>query len=160
DVPRLASADAQPAPLPDGEVVVPPVGGQPAARAIHHLSGAIAEPRVTAEELALALAGEKAEVLALGPPRDLETGGARLGADPELGQLAEGEPEARQRRGSQSGEHVRLVLRWVRGRCEQRAATVIDDPCVVPGGQRCGAETVGERDHRVDPQLAVAEHPG
>ena len=41
---------------------------------------------------------------------------------------------------------------------EQRAVAVVDDPGVVPGREPAGAEPVGEGDHRVDPQLAVAEH--
>ena len=40
---------------------------------------------------------------------------------------------------------------------EQRAVPVVDDPGVVPGCEPAGAEPIGEGDHRVDPQLAVAE---
>ena len=75
-----------------------------------------------------------------------------------LRELGEREAKPRQRPGAQAGEHVGLVLGRVRGRGQQRALAVVREPRVVAGGERIAAETLGERQHRVDPQLAVADH--
>ena len=73
-VERFAAPDSEPAPLADGEVVMSVVLAEPAARAIDHLTRPILEPGVAAKELALPLAGEEAEVLALGTAGNLEAG--------------------------------------------------------------------------------------
>ena len=43
---------------------------------------------------------------------------------------------------------------------QQWPGPVVDDPRVVPGREPRGAQAVGEGDHRVDPEVAVAEHAG
>ena len=92
---------------------------QPAAAAIDDLPGALRQAAVAGEEGALALAGEKAQVLALGLARHRQprAGGelAHLG----LGELGEREAKARERFRSQSREHVGLILGGVGGGAQQ-----------------------------------------
>ena len=113
---------------------------------------------MAAQEGALALAGEEAEVLALGLSRHRQpvAGGelAHLG----LRSSASGKRSRPSSAGGERREHVGLVLGGVGGGREQRALAVVDDPRVVAGRQSRGAEPVGERDHRLDPHLAVADH--
>ena len=100
--------------------MVPAVGAQTPAGAVDDLALAVAEARVAAQELALALAREEAEVLALGPAGDLEPRRGRELAHLGLGQLAEREAQPRERGGPQRGEHVGLVLGRV-GRARRAA---------------------------------------
>src|SRR5512132_872181 len=125
---------------------------------VDHVARAPLEPGVAAEELALALPGEEAEVLALRATRNLEARPGRDLADLGLGQLAQGETQARQGSRAQPREHVGLILGSIGWARQQGTGAVVDDPRVVPGREPRGAETVGEGDHRVDPQVAVAEH--
>ena len=70
-------------------------------------------------------------------------------------EVAEREAQPRERRARQAGEHVGLVLGRVGGQAQQplgRAAGV------VAGGQRRGAEAVGEGEHGVQAHVAVAAH--
>ena len=76
-------------------------------------------------------------------------------AHPRLGQVAEREAQAGERRRRHGGEHVGLVLGRVGGGAQQ---AVGGRARVVAGGQRAGAEAVGELDHRVEPHVAVAAH--
>ena len=64
-VERLAAAHAQASALADGEVVVAGVRAEPATAPVHDVARPLLEAGVPAQELALALAGEEAEVLAL-----------------------------------------------------------------------------------------------
>ena len=73
-----------------------------------------------------------------------------------LGEVAEREAQAGERRRRRRGEHVRLVLGTVPG--EPQAAVV--QPGVVARGKGRGAEAVGEGDHGVQPDAAVAAHAG
>ena len=112
------------------------------------------------EEAALALAREEAEVLTLGASGDRDPG---VGGDPPhlaLAQSAEREAQPAEQRRRQRGEHVALVLAVVGRRREQRPMAVIDQPRVVPGRESGGAEPLGDRDHRLEPDLAVAAHAG
>ena len=159
-VERLRRGDADPAPLADREVVVAAMAADRLAGAIEHRALALAEAAVAAQEPRLALAGEEAEVLALGLLGDGEAvaGGdlAHLG----LAQLGQREAQPVQHRRRQRGEHVALVLVAVRGGGEQRTVAVLDDPRVVAGDEVVGAEPLGEVDHRRDPHLAVADDAG
>ena len=65
---------------------------------------------MAAQEAALALAGEEAEVLALGLAGDGEAVAGGDLADLGLGQLGEREAEAAEQLRRQRGEHVALVL--------------------------------------------------
>ena len=70
------------------------VGPDSTTGPVDDLAGALIEPGLPAQELALSLTGEEAEVLALGPARDLEL---RPGGDLphlRLGELAEREAKA------------------------------------------------------------------
>ena len=69
--------------------------------------------------------------------------------------LAEREAHPRERVALQRGEHVRLVLRGIERAPQQ---PVLGAPRVVAGRQRRGAEPVGEVEHRVEPDVAVAAH--
>ena len=159
-VERLRRGDADAAALADGEVVVAAVAADRAPGAVEDGAGGVAKTAVAAQEPALALAGEEAEVLALGLARDRQpvAGGdlPHLG----LGQLGEREAKPAEQLGRQRRQHVALVLGAVGGGGEQRAVGVLDDPRVVAGQQVRGAEPLGEVDHRRDPDLAVAEHAG
>src|SRR6476661_334493 len=63
---RLPGGHAQAASLADCEVVLPAVAAERATPAVDHVAAAVAQTAVAAQELALAAAGEEAEVLALG----------------------------------------------------------------------------------------------
>src|SRR3954447_1627162 len=99
-VERLAAADAQAAPLTDREVVMALVLAEAPPPPIDHVARALLETGVTAQELALALTGEEAEVLALGTTRHLEPGLRGDGAHLGLGQLAQREAKAAERGGT------------------------------------------------------------
>ncbi len=113
-----------------------------------------------AQELPLSLTGQEAEVLALGPAGHLQLrpGGdlAHLG----LGQLGERKAQAGQGSGAQRREHVGLVLRVIGGAGQQRARAVVGDPRVMARDEPRRPQAVGQGDHRVDAQLAVAEDAG
>ena len=112
------------------------------------------------EERALADAGEKAEVLALGRRRDREPGGGGDLAHLRLGQVGEREAKPRERARRERREHVGLVLGGIGRSDEQRPLRVLGDARVMTGREAAGTEAVGERDHRVEPQLPVAAHAG
>src|SRR5919106_563185 len=160
DVQGLAAPHPDPLALTDREVVMAAVGPDPATGPVDDLAGALIEPGVPAQELALSLTGEEAEVLALGPARHLELRAGGNLTHLRLGELAEREAKAGERGRAKAGEHVGLILGVVHRRREQGAGAVVGDPGVMAGGELRRAESVGERDHRVDPQLAVAEHAG
>ncbi len=69
--------------------------------------------------------------------------------------LAEREAQPRERVAMQRGEHVGLILRGVDGEPQQ---AVVGAARVVAGRQRRGAEPVGEVEHRVQADVAVAAH--
>ena len=77
------------------------------------------------------------------------------GAHLRLVDVAEREAQPRERGARQPGEHVGLILGGV-GRQAQQAVGRL--PRVVPGGQRRGAEAVGEGEHGVQADVAVAAH--
>ena len=126
-----------------------------AAGAVDDRARALAQAAVAGEEALAPGAGQEAEVLRVGLARDRQVVLARERANLGLGQLAEREAQPLQRRAAQRGQHVGLVLGVVGGGAQQavgRAARV------VAGGQRGGAEAVGEVDHRVEADVAVAAH--
>src|SRR5262245_34208170 len=93
DVAGRAAADPEPAPLSDCEVVVAQVAAEDAPPGIDDLTGPITEVAVAAQELALVLPREEAEVLALGAARDSQAGARGDLADLRLRQLAQREAE-------------------------------------------------------------------
>ena len=113
-----------------------------------------------AEEGALSLAGQEAEVLALALGGDRQAGAGGQLAHLGLRQVGEREAKRGQRIRAERGEHVRLVLGRVGRRREQRPGAVVDDARVVAGGQRGRPNPPREGEHRVDPHLAVADHAG
>ena len=156
----LGRRDADSAALADGEVVVAAVAADHAARAVEDVALAVVEVAVAPQESGLALAGEEAEVLALGLAGDREfVAGCDL-PHLGLGQLGQRETEPRQHRRRQAGEHVALVLGRVGAGGEQRAVLVADDSRVVAGDQPFGSEPFGEVGHRREPHLAVADDAG
>src|SRR5215208_2317169 len=62
-VQRLRRADADPAPLADGEVVMAVVTADDGAVAVDQVAGPVAEAAVARQEGALSLAGQEAEAL-------------------------------------------------------------------------------------------------
>src|ERR1700746_1497091 len=112
---------------------------------------------MAAQEALLALAGEEAEVLALGLLRNRETVAGGDLAHLRLVQLGERGTQTIEYRRRQRREHVALVLVAVGGSCEQAAAAVVDDARVVAGDQGAGGEALGKIDHGGDPHLAVAD---
>ena len=128
-----------------------------AARAVDDVARALVQPAVTREEASRDGAGEEAEVLGLGLVRDCEPGLLGDGADLVLRAIAEREAQPRERAASERGEHVRLVLRGIDGEPQQ---AVVGAPRVVAGRQRRGAEPVGELEHRIEADVAVAAHAG
>ena len=111
-----------PAPLADGEVVVAAVARRsPEPGAVEQITLALAQATVATQEVSLALAGEEAEVLALGL---LCHGQSVMGGDlPHfgLGQLGQREAHATENCRRQRREHVALVLVLVGGGGKQRA---------------------------------------
>src|SRR3954470_23445991 len=91
-----------------------------ATGAVDHGALAVHQVAVAAQEAALALAGEKAEVLRLGLLRHREAvaGGDR--ADLFLGHVGQRETEAAEQIRRQRREHVALVLGGVGAGGEQR----------------------------------------
>ena len=113
------------------------------------------------QEGALALAGEEAEVLALALGGDREARRAAASSRTSgLVRSASGKRRRGKRLRPQRGQHVGLVLGGVGRRGEQRALAVVGDAGVVARGERRGPQPLGEGEHRVDPQLAVADHAG
>ncbi len=115
----------------------------------------LAHAAVTGEEGALAGPGEEAEVLRLALVGDGQPGLARELAHLRLAQLAEREAHPRHRLRRERGQHVALVLGRVGRRAQQ---PVRRDARVVAGREVGRAEPVGERQHRVEPHVAVAAH--
>ena len=160
DVERLRSRDPEAAPLADGEVMVAAMAAELAAGAVDDVSLAFQEAAVAAQEVGLALAGEEAEVLALGLAGDRE--GVAGGDLPHLrlGQLGQREADALEDRRRQRRQHVALVLLRVRRRGEQQPLAVVDEAGIVAGDEMAGAEASRQVDHRGDPHLAVAGDAG
>ena len=152
-VARLRGGAAPAAPLADGVVVVPAVAAEHAAGGVDEVAGPLGEIAVTSQERGLAGAGEEAQILRFGLRRHRQAGVGGQRADLRLGQLAEREPQARERGRGDRGQHVGLVLGRVGGSAQQPVGRRAR---VVAGGERRGAEAVGERDHRVEPDVAVA----
>ena len=153
-VERLGAADAEPAPLADGEVVVARCARRARRPARSTIApGPLAEAAVAGEERALALAGEEAEVLALGLARRPAGRPRRRSRAPRAwsarraGSAAARATRAAARRACRSGP-------WPgrRRRASSGPVAVVGEARVVAGRERRGAEPVGERDHRVDPQ--------
>ncbi len=157
---RLLGAAADAAALADREVVVAAVAPDRPAGAVDQIALALAQAAVAAQEVGLALTGEKAEVLALGLASHgkLMAGGdlAHLG----LGQLGEREAHPVEQAGRQRRQHVALVLVLVGGGGEQAGRRHRDDPRVVAGDEVGGADPARQVDHRRDPHLAVAGDAG
>ena len=128
--------------------------------AVEEIALAVAETAVPAQEGALALAGEEAEVLALRLAGNREAVALGQRADLGLGKVGQREAKPLEKLGGQGGEHVALVLGGVRGRRQQRPLGVGDRACVVTGDEVDCPDPVREGEHRGDPHLAVAEHAG
>jgi hypothetical protein len=121
-------------------VVVAAVAAEQAAGGVDEVAWAVGQPAVAGEEGRLAGAGEEAQVLRVGPPRDREAGlGGQL-AHLRLGQLAEREPQPRERLRRDRRQHVRLVLRRVGRRPQQPVGGAAR---VVAGRELRGAEQIG-----------------
>src|SRR3954469_1900406 len=132
----------------------PPRRGAGPAGAVDDVAGPLAQGAVAGEEASAAGAGQEAEVLRVLLARDRESGGARDLAHLRLAlDGAEREAQALERRAAQRGEHVALVLGRVGGLPQQ---AVVRAPRVVAGRERPRPEAVGERKHRVEPDVAVA----
>ena len=149
------AADLQAAALADGELMRAAVAPQDAPGDVDDVARALAQPAVAGQERRAPGTGQEAQVLRVGRGRhrQLVLGGDR--AHLRLLEVAEREAQARERRARQPGEHVGLVLGRVGGQAQQalgRAARV------VPGGQRGGADAVGEGEHGVQAHVAVAAH--
>ena len=110
------------------------------------------------QEGALALTREEAEVLAFALGGHWQARPRRTLAHLRLGQIGEREAKPRERLRPQGGEHVGLVLGGVRRRGQQRSFAVVGDARVVAGRERRRPQPPREGEHRVDPQLAVADH--
>src|SRR4051794_24574548 len=120
-VERLRCREADAAALPDREVVVAAVAPDPTPAGVEEPALAVTESAVVAQELALALAREEAEVLALGLRGH---GEAVLGGDlahPALLEPGERKAQRAEQLRRQLREHVALVLGGVRGRRQQGA---------------------------------------
>ena len=156
DVARLARGDPEAAPLADREVVLAAMTAQDAPRGIDDIAGAVSDPPVAGEERGTRRAREEAEILGIGLAGHRQPGLARERADLRLGEVPEREAQAGERRRRRRGEHVGLVLRAVLG--EPQAA--VAQPGIVAGGKGGSAEAVGEGDHGVQPDAAVAAHAG
>ena len=124
-VERLRGGDAEPLALADREQVLATVATDGPPGAVDDRTGALAQAPVAGEERALAGAGEEAQVLRLALVRDRQPGGAGELAHLRLAQLAEREPQPRERGRRERGEHVALVLRPDRPRhaATRRAVT-------------------------------------
>ena len=96
---------------------------------------------------------EEAEVLGLGALATISPASSASARTSGLRQVAEREAQPPHGRRAERGEHVRLVLGRVGGRAQQ---PVLPHLRVVPGGEGAGAEAVGEVEHRVEPDVAVA----
>ena len=120
--------------------------------------GRLAQPAVTREEPGPGRPGEEAQILGV---RLVGHGQPGLGGDlPDLrlGQLSEREAEPTERVGGERGEHVGLILCAIDGDAQERSGWVllVGDPRVVPGGEGVSAEVLGELEHRVEADVAVA----
>ena len=127
---------------------------------IDQLAWALSKPAVARQEASPVRAGEEAEVLGVRLACDREP---RFGGDPpdlRLGQLAEWEAQPRERLGRQRGEHVGLVLGGIGGRAQQRPRGIpaVGEPRVVTCRKLRAPEHVGERQHRVEADMAIAAH--
>ena len=128
-----------------------------ASRAVDDLPRALAEAGVAGEERALSVAREEAEVLALALAGDREPRGGSEPAHPRLGEIRKREPEAGERLRPQRGQHVGLVLGRVGWSGEEWPVAVVGEAGVMTGGERPGPQAVGQREHRIDPDLPVAD---
>ena len=158
-VQRLAGRDSEPAPLPDREPVLAVVAADDVAVAVDDSTGRRRRARRG------------------GPGTGPGSVPARKHRSWESALLATGSPAAAAIRltsglvsspsgnrmrasdaGDERGEHVGLVLGGIGGDPQQRAGGVVGlgDPGVVTGGQALAAEPVGEVEHRVEADVAVA----
>ena len=114
-VERLRGADAEAVALADGVGMRAAVLAEHGARSVDDRAGLDAEPAVALQKVAMAGAGEEAEVLRVGLARDGEASfGCHL-AHLVLVHRAEREAQALQRGRDERGEHVGLVLGDVGG---------------------------------------------
>ena len=157
----LAGGDPEPAPLADREPVLAVVAADDVAVARRRSPpGVWPSPPWRARNRARLVPARKqrsweSALLATGSP----AAAASL-SDLGLGQVPERESHPRERRRRQRREHVRLILGGIGRDAQQRAGVVAGfrDPRVVARGQPVGAEAVGEVEHRVEADVAVAAH--
>ena len=111
------------------------------------------------QEAARVGAGEEAQILGVGLARDRQPGA------PRRARLTSGlvsSPSGNRIRASDAGDSAASMYVWslaAIGRdAQQRAGVIVAfrDACVVAGGQAVAAEAVGELQHRVEADVAVA----
>src|SRR5579875_2933981 len=157
--------DAEAAALADGVGVRARVLAERVTALVEDRAGPADEPAVAREEVALAGAGEEAEVLGLALARDRQSLAPGELAHLRLVHVTEREAQPRERARRERGEHVALVLALVGGGAQQRARVLVlagiaggRHARVVAGGERLRPERARELEHRVEAHAAVAAH--
>src|SRR5436190_12569791 len=158
-VERLRRGDAEALPLAGREAPVPAVASELTAVLVHERARARVEP-LALEEGTVVVAGQEARLLALAAPRDREAGALGLRPRLALGLIAERERDAPELAWVEPGQHVRLILLWIRRPREQGAPAVLDDTGVVAGDEHVGAGAAREREQAPEAERAVAAHAG
>ena len=110
------------------------------------------------EERTVVVSAEEARLLTLGPLGDRKTCGARLGTRLCLRLGSERKPEPWQDLRVDLAEHVRLILRGVRGAGDEQAPAVANDSGIVARRQPTRPDAHGKGEQLVEPQTPVAAH--
>jgi hypothetical protein len=155
DVERLGrAADLEAPALPTGELMRTVVASQDASGDVDDVARALAQPAVAGQERRAPGAGQEAQVLRIGRRRHGSSCSAAIARTCAFSRS----PSGKRRRASVARDSPRACRPGPWPDRRPGAAALGRAARVVPGGQRGGADAIGEGEHGVQAHVPVAAH--